>query len=191
MYFQILIIVNVNPAGSAEINPGIYMPKYDSALDGVNYLENVNFTENDTIYYTRSVNGITLDKADQYAVYTFKPTVTNGTLDSVAIHTPIGSKNAWNDSDWTIITANEDSSYTVRLTDGRSVIRITAADGTAEYYVVKAYGLDITVDSEDAGVSLADGQFTVTAYKGNDVIISFKGLELPQGKLGALLIKSL
>ena len=79
-----MIVVNVNPTGSADISTGITLTEYE------------------TVYYTRSVNGIVRNENDQYAAYTFTPSVTNGTLAEVAIHEPVGSSDSWNDT-WTAI----------------------------------------------------------------------------------------
>jgi hypothetical protein len=165
-----ILVFNVNPTGSATIDTGVTQTEYETA------------------YYTRSINGVEQDITNQYAEYTFTPTVTNGTLKSVCLHAPVGSTDTWDDSDtaWTKLTANSDGSYTVKLTDGRSLVRVTAVDGTVAYHSVKAAGLDITVNSENAQVSLNNGQFTVTTNIDDTVNISFSGLELPFPKLATI-----
>jgi uncharacterized repeat protein (TIGR02543 family) len=163
----VLLVVNVNPAGSATIDPGIPLMEFD------------------TVYYTRSINGVALAAADQYAQYTFTPTVTNGALASVSLHAPVGSTGAWDDTAWTNLTANADGSYTAKLTDGRSIIRITAADGTVSYFVIKAYGVNVTIAGNNVQTSLNGRQFQVSAGTGS-AQVSYDGLEMPFPKLGAI-----
>jgi hypothetical protein len=163
-----ILVVNVNPAGSptTQINTGI------------------GTLEHETQYFARSINNITRNEADQYATYTFAPTITGSTIMSVAIHAPIGSKEAWTDN-WQTIDPNSDGSYTAKLFEGRSVIRFIAADGTEAYYVLKAAGLDITITGNDK-VNLKDGQFVVDSDVSNKLTITFSGLQMPLPKLGAI-----
>lgn len=164
----VMLIFNVNPAGSATIDTGIDQ------------------TEFETAYYTRSINGVTRDQEDQYAAYTFTPTVTGGTLADVAVHAPVGSDDAWDDGAWTKLSSNDDGSYTAKLTDGRSIIRVTAADGSVAYHSLKAYGVDVTVAGNNGAVTLKDGEFSVGAGVDDTVKISFSGLQMPFPKLGAI-----
>ena len=103
-----ILIFNVNPAGSASINTGINQGEFETA------------------YYARSINGLKIDAAKQYAEYRFTPEVTDGTLKSVEIHAPVGSTEAWDNSAWTAIAPNGDGSYTAKLVDGRSIVRVAA-----------------------------------------------------------------
>ena len=169
-YNTVILVFNVNPQSGTTIDTGIKLREYD------------------TVYYARSINDVKRDNKDQYAEYTFKPTVTGGKLAQVSIHAPIGSKDIWDDSAaaWKNITPNEDGSYTAKLYDGRSVIRIAAEDGSLAYHVVKAYGLDISFSSDSADVKLEDGQFNITTDINDTVNLSFTGLEMPFPKLGAI-----
>ena len=81
---------------------------------------------------------------------------------------------------------NGDGSYTAKLNDGPSIIRITAADGTVAYRVIKAYGIDVTIDSDNVAVELEDGQYSITTDVNDTVEISFDGIWLPFPKLGAV-----
>lgn len=159
-----ILVFNVNREGTAEISSGISLGEYD------------------TVYYTRSVNGASLAPADQYAEYTFTPSVSGSSITEVAIRAPIGSTQAWSDS-WTPITA-DNGSYTAKLSDGRSIVRITAEDGSVIYHSIKARGLDIT--ATNAMATLNDRKFTLTATASQSVQLTFSGLELPQPKLAAI-----
>ena len=162
-----LIVVNVNPDGSASINTGIMTQ------------------DSDTQYFIRSVNGISRSAADQYAEYTFTPAVTGSTVKSVSIHAPVGSKSVWVDT-WQTINKNSDgSSYTAKLAEGRSIIRITAMDGTEAYYTIKALGLDVTIEG-GATVALNGRDFEISSDVADTLKVSFQGLKLPIPKLAAV-----
>ena len=163
-----ILVFNVNPQGTDEIDTGIKQSEFETA------------------YYTRSINGIEQTKNKQYAEYTFTPKAKNGTLSKVEIHAPIGSNDTWNESAWTAITANTDGSYTAKLVDGRSLIRVTASDGTVVYRSVRAYGVDVKISGENVDVSLNNNAYNVTADVNDMVKVSFDGLQMPFPKLGAI-----
>ncbi|MDR1298911.1 MAG: carboxypeptidase-like regulatory domain-containing protein, partial [Oscillospiraceae bacterium] len=162
------VIVNVNPQGSAFIAPGI------------------NVTENDKVFFTRSVNDIARPPEKQYAEYTFAPTVVNGALANVSVHAPVASTAAWTD-EWSDLSPNEDGSYTAKLFEGYNFVRIAAQDGTQSYYAVRAAALDITADGAKASLG-ENGEFTLAADIGemDRVTLSFAGLQTPIAKLGAI-----
>ena len=164
----VVLAFNVNPKGTAAIDTGIKQIEFETA------------------YYARSINGIEQAKDKQYAEYTFTPEVKNGTLAKVEIHPPIGSKDEWDDSAWKKIEPDKDGSYTANLVDGRSIVRVIAADGTEVYYSLRAYGVDIKIEGENVDVSLGNNTYNVTADVNDTVKISYKGLQMPFPKLGAI-----
>ncbi len=168
-----VIIVNVGGDSSVKFDTGIKV------------------TDFDTIYYTKSINGIESNK--QYREYTFTPKAskngTNVAISSVRVHEPIGNTNwktnSWYDQKyWTSYNAASDGSYTVQLKDGRNIVEISAG-GSSTYYSVNAYGLDITIDGAAVTKDEA-GNLNLTAENGADAVISFKGLRMPVAKLGAI-----
>ncbi len=171
-----IIVVNVGAdASNTTIDPGITL------------------SDNDTAYYTRSVNGVTVDANKQYAEYTFTPTAESAgqsvPVASVRVHEPLGdtdwAQNNWNDNNyWTSCTANSDGSYTVQLTDGRNVIEIRAGDAVT-YYTVSTYGTDITISGAQVTKSLS-GRLNAQIETGAQTEISFEELRMPIAKLGAI-----
>ncbi|WP_246213229.1 S-layer homology domain-containing protein [Aminipila butyrica] len=152
-----IVIVNVAGDASANINT------------------NINQSEYDTIYYTKSTRepeGTVLPGTD-HAVYTFWPTAHEEM--TVRVHDPLQSAE-WG-SGWTSYEISKDGSYTVNLKEGRNIIEIAAGD-SLEYYVVNAKGLDIKIDNRTSpGEGLKVGE---------TVGISFGGLSQPVQKMAGI-----
>lgn len=75
------------------------------------------------------------------------------------------------------ITFSEDGSYTVLLTEGRNIVKVEK-DGKAEYHVMTARPLDITVEN----VTNQNGEIAA----GNKVKVTFKGISFPANKLSGI-----
>ena len=140
----------------------------------------ISLRETDTLYYARSANGAPLAAAAQYAEYTFKPTAGA----SVAVHAPVGSADAWDD-EWTAVPANGDGSYTLRLAEGRSMVRVSTGAGEA-YHAIHAIPVDVSVAGASGVVSLDGGKIQIGADANDAIKVSFAGLEMPFPKLGAI-----
>ncbi|HMM05731.1 MAG TPA: S-layer homology domain-containing protein [Clostridiales bacterium] len=150
------IVVNVNSDRSAGIKMNINRS-----------------SEYDTIYYTRSINGVVQEK--QYAEYTFKPTADQDI--SVRVQKPLTTD--WSEG-WESYTANSDGSFTVKLRDGRNIIEVKAGN-SVEYWVLRAYGLDLSIVNSNTGAAIGD-----TVPLDTPVDITFHGITSPLAKLGAV-----
>ncbi|MBD8031540.1 MULTISPECIES: S-layer homology domain-containing protein [Solibacillus] len=75
------------------------------------------------------------------------------------------------------ITLNEDGSYTVLLTEGRNIVKVEK-DGKAEYHVMTARPLDITIEN----VTNPNGEIAA----GDKVKVTFKGISFPANKLSGI-----
>ncbi len=174
-------------------NTGIVVVNVGAASSGTTINPGITLTDNDTAYYIRSINGVSIDAYKQYAEYTFTPSAESAgqsaAVTSVRVHQPLGdtdwTQSSWNDDAfWTEYTANSDDSYTVHLTDGRNVIEICAGDAVT-YYTVSAYGTDVTISGAEVTKALY-GRLFVQVEAGNDIEISFDELRMPIAKLGAI-----
>ena len=117
----------------------------------------------DTYYFDRG-------KTDHYD-YAFKPPAGA----AVRAHDPIHDR-AWG-SAWTPYAAGADGSFTVSLKEGRNIIEVTY-NGSAQYHVVKALGVGVSVENRTrAGEPLAVGD---TAR------ITITGLQMPIEKLAGV-----
>jgi hypothetical protein len=162
---------------------------------GVEIDTGLKYTNSDTVYYTRSVNGVYLPEEKQRGALTFTPTAkaapggASVPIDSVRVHTPLGDTDwaaeDWGDEKyWASYEANADGSYTVGLTSGKNVVEVSAG-GSSSYYAVQAKATDITVTNAAASL-LADGSIQVVAEPLAQLNITFSNLELPIAKLGAV-----
>ncbi|MBR5963276.1 MAG: DUF4465 domain-containing protein [Bacteroidaceae bacterium] len=124
--------------------------------------------EHDVFYY--------LDTEEGFA-YTFKPTgVENVELayptigEQMATYTGFGA---------TGVTKNEDGSYTVLLKDGRQIVRLTDANGKAEYQVLTAK----KCHREFTNVTRNGSN---TFIPGDHVKIQYSGLRHPANKMAGI-----
>ena len=129
-------------------------------------MENVD-AECDVLYY--------LDTEDGFE-YTFTPEgVTSVTLARPTIGTNIASYTGFSNDG---VTANADGSYTLKLTQGRNIVRLTNSAGQSVYQVmtVKTCHRDITVD----------GQPVTKVKPGDAVTVQYSGLFHPANKLAGI-----
>ncbi|MDR1589504.1 MAG: S-layer homology domain-containing protein [Oscillospiraceae bacterium] len=141
----------------------------------------ITLRETDILYFARSVNGTVKPSDRQYAEYTFKP---SGTVESVALHAPVGSNDAWTDT-WTPVAPNGDGSYTLKLTEGRSIVRVRTDVGEG-YHSIHAVASDIKIEGVNVGVALDGDKFMASAEVNDKLKISFERLNMPFPKLGAV-----
>ncbi len=123
--------------------------------------------EHDVFYYLSSTDGYD---------YTFTPTG----VESVTIAYPaIGTQSAtYNGFSSEGVTANEDGSYTVRLKQGRNIVKMTSAGGVSEYQVFTAKPTSYIVKN----LSNPDEQI----QPGDEIAIVFNGLFHPANKLAGI-----
>ncbi len=113
--------------------------------------------EHDVIYYLEKEGGS----------YTFTPGTPGCT---VSVATPTVSDTAMSFSGFQPVTANTDGSFTVPLTHGRNIVKITK-DGKSEYQIITAKPVTVTVN-EDKPV-----------HPGDAVRVQFSTLYHPSNKL--------
>lgn len=153
-------IVIVNVGGDAgSIQPGISQTKYD------------------TIYFTGTTayaDGTTKEGLG-YTEYTFTPTA-DGPL-TVKTHLPIHQEESFAEDTFTECLPNEDGSYTIRLVEGRNIVRLSSGDAV-RYYTINALESDVTISN------LTDPGKKVEV--GDEVSVAFSGFTLPVQKMAAI-----
>ena len=122
--------------------------------------------EHDVIYFVDEING---EKTGEQGEYTFAPK-TAGCAVAVANPT-VTDKMSF--SGFEAVNANTDGSYTVPLTEGRNIVKITK-DGKAEYQVITAKAVSITVNNGEA------------VQPGDKVTVKFDTVYHPVNKLAGL-----
>lgn len=170
-----VFVVTVGQAAT-DIKPGIVINKDylttvtpwggGAPIDTKLSMENLD-AEFDVLYY--------LDTEDGFD-YTFTP---EGAA-SVTLARPIIGTNAASYAGFSAegVTKNDDESYTLHLTEGRNIVRLTDTAGKSLYQVitVKPCHRDILVGGE-----------AVTSVKpGDDVTVQYSGLYHPAGKLAGI-----
>ncbi|MDR1974572.1 MAG: T9SS type A sorting domain-containing protein [Bacteroidales bacterium] len=121
--------------------------------------------EFDVFYYHEDSTGYT---------YTFKP---EGVA-SVSIANPVLGANIANYTGFMPVTANADSSYTVLLTFGRNIIKLTSAGSVSKYQVISAkpVGYEIVNKSRPGE----------PVFPGDDITVQFHGFFHPANKLAGI-----
>ncbi len=129
-------------------------------------MENVD-AEFDVLYYLDTEAGFD---------YTFKP---EG-VSSVTLARPVIGENMASYTGFSAegVTANEDGSYTLKLTEGRNIVCLTGADGKSVYQVMTAKPChrDIKVGDE----------VVTRVQPGDAVTVQYSGLYHPAGKLAGI-----
>ena len=129
-------------------------------------MENVD-AEFDVLYYLDTVSGVN---------YTFTPEgVSSVTLARPVIGSNSVSYTGFSDEG---VTAKADGSYTLRLTQGRNIVRLTNAAGQSVYQVMTA---------KPCHREIKVGDEIVTFVKpGDEVTVQYSGLYHPAGKLAGI-----
>lgn len=121
--------------------------------------------EHDIFYYLKEEEGYT---------YTFKP---EG-VSSVSMANPTLEKNISKYTGFKNITANEDGSYTVLLTLGRNIIKMTSPSGVSDYQIITAKPVSYDIlNGTNPGEPIQPG---------DEVNIQFSGFFHPANKLAGI-----
>lgn len=123
--------------------------------------------EHDVFYYLDSEPG---------AYYTFYPSRTSAV--DIARPSFSASKAYYTGFTTDGVTANADGSYTVLLSKGRSIVRLTDASGNATYQVLTAKPCTMTVTNLTSGKD--------TCRPGDRLSVQFAGLFHPANKLAGV-----
>ncbi|MDR2928152.1 MAG: DUF4465 domain-containing protein [Cytophagaceae bacterium] len=153
-------------AGSSGITSGMFINE-DLNTSPTNKLATTAVdAELDVFYYLNNKNGFD---------YTFTPV---GAA-SVSLAQPVvgTSATAYNGFNADNVTANTDGSYTVRIIEGRNIVKLTSATGSSEYQVLSAKKISYTID-----VTNNDGNIEA----GDEVVVKFNTLYHPCGKLAGI-----
>ena len=118
--------------------------------------------EHDVIYYLTEMTdaeNATTEIADAHGEYTFKPSGAS----EVSVANPNVTESGLSYSTFTAVPKNKDGSYTVKLLEGRNIVKVTNEKGS-EYQVITAKGVKAAVTNVTAsGKALSAGdEFTVT-----------------------------
>ncbi len=147
-----LVVVQVGAAEN-DINFGFKLDRTDGW--------DVEF---DTLYFTGEKGQIQL-----------KPTViTDGTISKVEVSADKGET-------YTELTVGEDGYYTADIVSGNNIIRVTKADGSEHYQVVRGDKIDVVI-TEIAGASDQDGVIDA----GEKIHIKFNGVHNVIGKMSGI-----
>lgn len=122
-------------------------------------------TEHDVMYYFEGTAGY---------YYTFKP---QG-VSSVSLANPTLETNTSRYTGFTNIPANEDGSYTLLLTFGRNIVKLTSATGNSVYQVISAKPAGYVISNK----SRPD----MPVLPGDDINIQFHGFFHPANKLAGI-----
>ncbi|MFJ7648420.1 S-layer homology domain-containing protein [Lysinibacillus sp. NPDC097279] len=124
----------------------------------------------DSVYYVQGEQG---------AYYTFTPT--SGSSVSVLrpeINHSLGTASYGNGEFSTEgVQSSENGSFTILLTEGRNIVKVEK-DGKAEYHVMTARPLDVTIENLTAA--------NEKIVPGNKVKVTLKGLSFPANKLSGI-----
>ncbi|MGM9944540.1 MAG: DUF4430 domain-containing protein, partial [Lysinibacillus sp.] len=137
----------------------------------VNNLQNGVFDADiDSVYYVKGTPG---------AYFTFTPTA--GSTVSVLrpeLNHELGTASYENATFSTEeVTSNNDGSFTVLLVEGRNIVKVER-DGKAEYHVMTARPLDVTIEN----VTKPNEKIVA----GDQVKVTFKGISFPANKLSGI-----
>ncbi len=163
-------------------NTGIAI--YDVGGSGLGIDPNIKVRKYDTIYFPKSITGPSGRKlgGKEFKEFTFEPKAASG-IASVEYHRPIQTKDDYNnnaffaDDTWEKADANG-SKYTVKLRDGRNIIRITDNNGGVRYFTLRARAINVkTKNLSNEGKVIK---------KGDKIRVTFSDLDLPLQKLSAI-----
>lgn len=163
-------------------NTGIAI--YDVGGSGLEIDPNINVRKYDTVYFPKSITGPSGRKlgGKEFKEFTFEPKAASG-IASVEFHRPIQTKDDYNnnaffaDNTWEKADVNG-SKYTVKLRDGRNIIRITDNNGGVRYFTLRARAINVkTKNLSNEGKVIK---------KGDKIRVTFSDLDLPLQKLSAI-----
>ena len=173
---------------------GIYLPAIDPDRIGIAIYDvdgsgdkiepNIKQLKYDTIYFAKSIKGPSgkeLGGSDTKD-FTFRPTSKNGAV-KVEYHRPIQSLEDFNNDNffaeetWEAAEMSEDGSATIKLRNGRNIIRMTSGD-SVRYFTLRAKAIDVKTEN----LTNKGKKFK----KGDKVKVSFSDLTLPVYKMAAI-----
>ncbi len=151
-------VVSVGDNNDTSIKPNMYI-REDLSTGG-----NVD-AEFDVFYYTEDLDGYS---------YAFKP---EG-VTSVSIANPIIGTHSATYTGFTPIAANADGSYTLLLTFGSNIVKLTSESGISKYQVLRAKPCGYTITN-----NTRPGQ---SILPGEEAYIQFHGFFHPANKLAGI-----
>ena len=163
-------------------NTGIAI--YDVGGSGLGIDPNIKVRKYDTVYFPKSITGPSGRKlgGKEFKEFTFEPKAASG-IASVEFHRPIQTKDDYNndaffaDNTWEKADVNG-SKYTVKLRDGRNIIRIRDNNGGVRYFTLRARAINVkTKNLSNEGKVIK---------KGDRIRVTFSDLDLPLQKLSAI-----
>lgn len=163
-------------------NTGIAI--YDVGGSGLEIDPNIKVRKYDTVYFPKSITGPSGRKlgGKEFKEFTFEPKAASG-IASVEYHRPIQTKDDYNnnaffaDNTWEKADVNG-SKYTVKLRDGRNIIRIRDNNGGVRYFTLRARAINVkTKNLSNEGKVIK---------KGDKIRVTFSDLDLPLQKLSAI-----
>lgn len=176
--------MNINTNGGS-IERAYYCDKIDEENTGIiiinvggnsgNIQTGIELTDYDTVYYPEKITYPDRTEEDKSSAdYIFKPTGAENL--TVEVHQPINIKSDWLEG-WTSCTADAEGNYTVSLTEGRNIIKIS--DGTNVVYT--------TINAKAVGINITNNTHLGKNPRiGDSISVNFDGLELPIYKMAGI-----
>lgn len=162
-----VFVVKVGDTGDSGITANMKINESLNTATTTNKVAGINVdAELDVFYYPSDKEGYD---------YTFTPTgVTNVDM----AQSTVGDTLSFNGFSTNNVTANADGSYTLHLTYGKSIVRLTSATGGVEYQILRAKPVSYTITNSTKGGT--------DFYPGDKVTIVFNTLYHPCNKLSGV-----
>lgn len=162
-----VFVVKVGDTGDSGITTNMKINESLNTATTTNKVAGINVdAELDVFYYPSDKDGYD---------YTFTPTgVTNVDM----AQSTVGDTLSFNGFSTNNVTANADGSYTLHLTYGKSIVRLTSATGGVEYQILRAKPVSYTITNSTKGGT--------DFYSGDKVTIVFNTLYHPCNKLSGV-----
>lgn len=163
-----VFVVKVGDTGDSGITPNMRINEVLNApTTNTNKNAGINVdAELDVFYYPSDKDGYD---------YTFTPTgVTNVDM----AQSVVGDTLSFNGFSTNNVTANADGSYTLHLTYGKNIVRLTSSTGGVEYQILRAKPVSYTITNTTKGGT--------DFYPGDKVSIVFNTLYHPCNKLSGV-----
>lgn len=162
-----VFVVNVDDVTDSGITTNMKINESINTVTATNKIAGINVdAELDVFYYASDKDGYD---------YTFTPA---GTTTVTMAQSIVGDALSFNGFGTNNVTANTDGSYTLHLTSGKSIVKLTSASGASEYQILRAKQVSYTVTN--ATTSGRD------FYPGDKVSILFNTLYHPADKLAGV-----